>query len=196
MAESWREGSLPSTAQVRLGLGAGKGSPSCPRRNLRTFRAWTSPVSAGLRLVGAPRSTCLALALPRLRVSSPAAPLRLSARASLSLQRPAPPQPHWQSRFEACQPLACLQHEHGTRHVPAALTHRQPPAHSSFTPCSVSKHSLVPGPRPSSCHAGLWAGSCLRLAHCPAYVRVIDQRPCHLDVPGSGRKVQWLGHRL
>lgn len=154
----WREAVLPSTAQVKQGPGSGKGSPSCPGRNLRTFRARTSPVSAGLRLVRAPRSTGLASALPRLRVSSLAAPLPLSARASLSLQRPALPQPHWQSRFEACQPLACLQHDHGTRHVLAALAHRQSPAHSSLIPCSFSKHPLVPGPRPSSCQAGLWAG--------------------------------------
>lgn len=156
MAGPWREGILPSTVPVRQGPGAGEGSPSGPGRNLRTFRAWTSPVSAGLSLAGVPRSTRFALALPRLWVSSLAAPLQLSARASLSLQRPAPPQPHWQSRFEACQPLACLQQEHGTRHVLAALAHRQPPAHSSFTPCSFSKHSLGPGPRPISCQAGLW----------------------------------------
>lgn len=113
------------------------------------------------------------------RSPSLAAPLHLSARASSSLQRPTPPQPHWQSRFEACQPLVCLHHEHGTRHVLAALAHRRPLADSSLTPCSFSKHPPVPGPCPSSCQAGLRVWSCLRLAHGSVHVSVVRGSPGH-----------------
>lgn len=109
----------------------------------------------------------LAFAFSGLRVLSPAAPLHFSAGASLSLQGPTPPRPHWQSRFEACQPRACLLHKHGTRHVAAAPAHGWPLAHSSLAPCSLSKHPLVPVLCPGLCRVGPGAWSCLRLAHCP-----------------------------
>lgn len=135
----------------------------------RSHRGWNSLVSAGLRLVGAPQSTRLAFVLPGLRVLSPAAPLHLSAGASPSLQCPTPPQPHWQSRFEDCQFLARLQHEHGTRHVLAATAPGSLITHSLLTQQTSPGTLTVSKPLPG----GLGAWSCLRHTLPRIYIRVV-----------------------